>query len=120
MVESVKLRGSHAPFTELRDGQGNQSQVRDQKSDDRRRGSGRESDAGLCRPRQWWWRIQDLHYFLQNLHDGRLVHVQSRSELFLECSELPRQLGCAAKRFAHFCKRTHYENADSRSPETLA
>jgi len=40
----------------------------------------------------------------QDLHDRRFMHVSSRSELFLKCSELPRELGRGAKCFAHFCE----------------
>jgi len=48
---------------------------------------------------------------LQNLHDCRLVHVQSGSELPFKRSQFPRQLGSAAKRFTHFDECTNNEDA---------
>jgi hypothetical protein len=55
--------------------------------------------------------IQDLHYFLQNLHNRRLVHIQPRGKLFLKSGQLPRKLGSAAKRLTHFRKGTNNKNA---------
>jgi hypothetical protein len=67
---------------------------------------------GWCRRR-----IQDLHDLLQDLHDCRLMRVQSAGELFLQGSEFPCELGSAAKRLAHFRKGAHDKDADSRSPD---
>src|SRR6266550_2613142 len=67
----------------------------------------------------WFWlgrRIQDLHDLAQDLHDRRLMHVQSSGELCLKCSEFPRQLRRAAKCLAHFRKGAHNKNAHLNSP----
>ena len=73
-------------------------------------------------PRRCWLgrRIQDLHDLAQDLHDCRLMHVQSGGELFLKRSEFPRELRRAAKCLAHFRKGSDNKNVDSRSPERLA
>ena len=42
---------------------------------------------------------------------------ESVSQLFLKLSELPRELGSAAKRLAHFRKGPHDKDVDSRSPD---
>ena len=52
---------------------------------------------------------------LQNLHNRRLVYVQSRGELFLERSKFLRKLGTRRERLAHFEKCSHDENAHLHS-----
>ena len=83
---------------------------RKKRPEDRNQKSGRESDAW---PRRGWsrWGIQDLHYLLQNLHDGRLVHVQSGGELFFERSEFLRKLTRTEQRFAHLDEGADDEHA---------
>jgi hypothetical protein len=60
------------------------SEVRDQRTAEgsQRSGIRCKTDAGLWRRRRWRRRIENLHYLLQNLHDGRLVYVQSREVSF--------------------------------------
>src|SRR6266567_354287 len=92
-----------------------------QKADVRSQGSGCESDAratDLFESDLWaWWRrrcwrgIENLHYFLQNLHNRRFVHVQSGGELFLECSEFLRKLTRTEQRFAHLDEGADDEHA---------
>jgi len=86
----------------------------------------RNADCGLLElmkpdspPGRFWLggRIQDLHDLAQDLHDCRLMHVQSRGELFLKRSEFPRELRRAAKCLAHFRKGSDNKNVDSRSPD---
>ena len=48
---------------------------------------------------------------------GRLVHVQSGSELFLESREFPRKFGSSMKRLTHLNKSADDEHLDSRSPD---
>src|SRR5207237_4346505 len=72
-------------------------------------------DVRLWRLGRWWRRIEDLHDLAQDLHDCRLMHVQSGGELFLQGSEFPCELGSAAKGLAHFRKSTNNKNAHLNS-----
>ena len=79
-------------------------------------------DLGLVKADSSSWRfwlgrrIQDLHDLAQDLHDCRLMYVQSGGELFLKRSEFPRELRRAAKRLAHFRKGSDNKNAHLDGP----
>ena len=65
---------------------------------------------------RWWLgrkrqRIKDLHQLLEKLNNSSFVHVQPRSELFLERSEFFCKLTRAEQRFAHFHERSDDEHA---------
>ena len=70
-----------------------------------------KSNSALWRFGWRWWRIEDLHDLLQDLHDRSFMDVQPGSELFLKCSQLPRKLRRAAKGLAHFDESADDENA---------
>ena len=80
----------------------------------------RNADCGLLElmkpdspPGRFWLggRIQDLHDLAQDLHDCRLMHVQSRGELFLKRSEFFRKLTRAEQRFAHLDEGAYDKHA---------
>ena len=76
-----------------------------------------KTNSALWRFGWRWWRIEDLHDLLQDLHNRSFMDVQPGSELFLKCSQLPRKLRRAAKGLAHFDESADDENVDSRSPD---
>src|SRR5947208_2448656 len=78
-----------------------------------------KSNSALWRFGWRWWRIEDLHDLLQDLHDRSFMDVQPGSELFLKCSQLPRKLRCGAKGLAHFDESAHDANATDQADHSV-